>query len=212
MQILAHRGYWNQEIPANSERALCTALTKGYGFESDLRDYQGRLVISHNIADCDSVSADRVFAALAAQQDRYCFAINIKADGLIAGLKDLLIRYPITNYFAFDMSTPQMIEYRAAGLAYFTRQSEFEESLLLYEDAAGVWIDAFIKEDWITPALVDRHLSEGKQVCLVSPDLHGRPYLGFWEKLRTVFPHTDDLMLCTDHPDEARRYFMAKGE
>lgn len=211
MQILAHRGYWNKEIPANSEQALYAALSHGYGFESDLRDYQKRLVISHNMADRDSPRADRIFSALELQKNRFCFAINIKADGLIDALQDLLLRYHITNYFTFDMSLPQMIEYREAGLTYFSRQSEYEERPHLYEDAAGVWIDAFVEEGWITPKLVEQHLSARKRVCLVSPDLHRRPYLAFWSKLRDCFPNTDMLMLCTDHPDEARRYFCTEG-
>ena len=45
MRILAHRGYWNSSIGKNSPEALKTALAKGYGFESDVRDYMGKLVI-----------------------------------------------------------------------------------------------------------------------------------------------------------------------
>jgi len=60
MRILAHRGYWNSSIGKNSPEALKTALAKGYGFESDVRDYMGKLVISHNMAGASSqeVEAD----------------------------------------------------------------------------------------------------------------------------------------------------------
>ena len=51
MQILAHRGYWNEIIPCNSPMALKSAVEKGYGFESDVRDYIGRMVVSHNVAE-----------------------------------------------------------------------------------------------------------------------------------------------------------------
>ena len=91
MNILAHRGYWNENIRNNSSEALRTALEKGYGFESDIRDYNGRLVISHNIADASSADAEEVFRWLAENDDRYCFAINIKSDGL----KSHLLSYSV---------------------------------------------------------------------------------------------------------------------
>ena len=71
MEILAHRGYWNSNIANNSEEALFGALKNGYGFESDIRDYMGRMVISHNIADSSSPDAESVFAELARYGDKY---------------------------------------------------------------------------------------------------------------------------------------------
>ena len=82
MKILAHRGYWNKQIEKNSPVALRTALEKGYGFESDVRDYAGKMVISHNIANASSQDAEELFQWLDEFHDQYCFAINIKADGL----------------------------------------------------------------------------------------------------------------------------------
>ena len=49
MKILAHRGCWNTEIKSNSPQAIRSALERGFGFESDLRDYSGKLVISHDM-------------------------------------------------------------------------------------------------------------------------------------------------------------------
>ena len=172
MEILAHRGYWNSNIANNSEEALFGALKNGYGFESDIRDYMGRMVISHNIADSSSPDAESVFAELARYGDKYCFAINIKADGLKALLMELLGKYGINNYFTFDMSVPQMIEYSEMNIRFFTRQSEYEKNPVMYDQAAGVWIDAFFDDSWITEKLLQDHLTNGKKVCIVSPDLH----------------------------------------
>ena len=93
MKILAHRGYWNGTIKSNSPEALRTALEKGYGFESDVRDYMGKMVISHNIADPSCQDAEEVFRWLREFDDRFCFAINIKADGLKGILKACLDKY-----------------------------------------------------------------------------------------------------------------------
>ena len=166
MEILAHRGYWNSNIANNSEEALFGALKNGYGFESDIRDYMGRMVISHNIADSSSPDAESVFAELARYGDKYCFAINIKADGLKALLMELLGKYGINNYFTFDMSVPQMIEYSEMNIRFFTRQSEYEKNPVMYDQAAGVWIDAFFDDSWITEKLLQDHLTNGKRSAL----------------------------------------------
>lgn len=207
MEILAHRGYWNSDIPNNSPAALSEALKKGYGFESDIRDYCGKLVISHNAADANCQSADEVFAMLKEYGDRFCFAINIKADGLKDMLADMLQKHSINNYFTFDMSVPQMIEYSEMNIRFFTRQSEFEKNPIMYDKSAGVWIDAFFDDSWITEKLLTEHISNGKQVCIVSPDLHKREYLPFWEKLKGYKLDYSKVILCTDFPDQAKSFF-----
>ena len=207
MKILAHRGYWNSEKPGNSPAAIKDALEHGYGFESDLRDYQGKLVISHNIAEETSQDAAEVFQWLHEKQDQFCFAINIKADGLKELIKKQLIENHIKNYFLFDMSVPQMVEFQEMGLTYFTRQSEVEPTPVMCEAAAGVWIDGFWGNDWITEDLLRDHISAKKKVCLVSPELHGRDHLVFWERLLPFQVEWDQVMLCTDIPDEAAIFF-----
>lgn len=207
MRILAHRGYWNAEIQKNSPKALKSALERGYGFESDVRDYMEKMVISHNVANSLSQDAEEVFKWLQEYNDEYCFAVNIKADGLKDILYNLIKKYNINNYFIFDMSVPQMVEYREMGVRYFTRQSEVEQVPCLYEDAAGVWIDGFWSTDWITEELVKKHIAEGKEVCLVSPDLHGNSYMEFWVKMKEWNVDSSKVLLCTDYPDEAKEFF-----
>ncbi len=208
MKILAHRGYWNGTIKSNSPEALRTALEKGYGFESDVRDYMGKMVISHNIADPSCQDAEEVFRWLREFDDRFCFAINIKADGLKGILKACLDKYAISNYFLFDMSVPQMVEFRDLELRFFTRQSEVEPVPCMYEDAAGVWVDGFWSTGWITEKLLEGHLNAGKEICLVSPDLHGsRQYMEFWKKIKQYDLDGAKISVCTDHPDEAKEYF-----
>lgn len=208
MHILAHRGYWNQNIFANSRAAIKAALENGYGFESDVRDYMGRMVISHNIANASCQDAEEVFKWLSEYGNKYCFAINIKADGLKDILKEYFEHYNIKNYFLFDMSVPQMVEFGEMGLRFFTRRSEYETEPVMYEQAAGVWIDGFNRIDWITEELLRNYISDGKEVCLVSPDLHGKTdYMLFWDKLRGWNIDFSKVLLCTDHPDEAREFF-----
>lgn len=207
MRILSHRGYWKKEEEKNSVDAIKKAFDQGLGIESDIRDMNETLVISHNPADSTCPLAEEVFELMKKNQDKYCFAINIKADGLKDMLSELLTKYQLDNYFTFDMSVPQMLEYREKGIRYYTRQSEYEKEPVLYEDAAGVWVDAFEDDEWITEELLQRHLKNGKIVCIVSPDLHKKENLKFWERLSSYKLDWKQMMLCTDNPDEAKVFF-----
>ena len=205
MKILCHRGFWRTTEEKNSLVAIKRATAQGYGFESDVRDYCGQLVISHDIANESSPALDDVLKILADAGDKFCFAINIKSDGLVHKLKTSLEKYSLKNYFVFDMSVPQMLWYRNAGLTLFTRQSEYEKFPLLYEDSAGIWLDAFESDDWISLELIENHLAQGKKVCLVSPELHEREPQTLWALLRQI--KNPDLCLCTDLPTEAENFF-----
>ena len=48
MIILAHRGVWQNPVEKNSAAALRRALENGFGVETDIRDLDGQLVISHD--------------------------------------------------------------------------------------------------------------------------------------------------------------------
>ena len=205
MKILCHRGLWNSPEEKNSLAALTCAVEHGFGFESDVRDYRGRLVISHDIADENSPALEDVLKLLAAAGDKFCFAINIKADGLTHVLKSSLEKYSLENFFVFDMSVPQMLWYRNAGLKFFTRQSEYETVPVLYDEAAGVWLDTFTRDDWLDAALIENRLSCDKAVCVVSPELHGREPHELWARLKPIA--APNLYLCTDLPLEAEKFF-----
>jgi glycerophosphoryl diester phosphodiesterase len=208
MLILSHRGYWKRDEEKNTPIAFERTFRLGFGTELDVRDYCGRLVISHDIPNPGSMD----FKALL---DVYCefdkglfLAINIKADGLQELLLDTLNEYQIENYFVFDMAVPDSLEYLNLGMKVFTRESEFETEPLFYEQADGVWMDEF-RTPWITPQRIKHHLDNGKKVCIVSPELHQMDHLERWKDYMVVSKNLDkrDLMLCTDNIEETRRYF-----
>lgn len=197
-------------IEKNTITAIERSFLSGFGTETDIRDYGGELVISHDIADVSSLLFGSLVNSYLEFGDNLPLALNIKSDGLQALLRQFLEHYGIKNYFVFDMSVPDMIGYCRAGLNFATRESEYETHPVLYQDAAYVWMDMFIS-DWIEESHIERHLSCGKKICIVSPDLHGRPPKGFWERI-ALFACTrgEDVMLCTDYPEEARMLFYAK--
>jgi hypothetical protein len=207
MRIISHRGN-GFGLESNTLAAFEAGFRLGFGIETDIRDYRGRLVISHDIGNDESADAEELFA-LAARHPNCEMAINVKSDGIAALLGEGLRRYGITNYFAFDMSVPQMIEYGGAGIKFFSRQSEYEPCPVLLESAAGVWIDAFQEYGWIDSESIDSYIAAGKSVCIVSPELHGRDCADFWRGLKGF--DCENLALCTDCPAEADKFFN-KGE
>lgn len=207
MIILSHRGYWKSIQEKNTPIAFERSFSLAFGTETDFRDSEGSLVISHDPASKDSLAAEAFFSAYRQHGQDLPLALNIKADGLQKMLAAVLLEYKIQNYFVFDMSVPDMISYIKAGLRVFTRQSDYEPNPVLYEQSQGVWIDGF-NSNWVGEADIENHLNHGKQVCLVSPDLHGRSFDAFWEKLERMPVITSaDVMLCTDYPEEARKIF-----
>ncbi len=61
IEILAHRGIWNKKLKKNSLDALTLALDMGFGIETDIRDRNGVLVISHDMANETDILLDDLF-------------------------------------------------------------------------------------------------------------------------------------------------------
>ena len=108
MDILAHRGKWEKEEDKNSLESLLLALNLNFGIETDVRDFDGKIVISHDIPNKDSIPLNVLFKEYKAIQKEKGFAnpiaLNIKSDGIHEELKKLLIDYEINNYFVFDLA------------------------------------------------------------------------------------------------------------
>ena len=204
MRILAHRGLWDRVEERNTRAALCQAWTLGYGIETDIRDRDGALVVAHDLPSPDCPALDDVLSPDQVPPGTP-IALNLKADGLCDLVKAWIARARHLDAFVFDMSVPEQLKYRNAPC--FTRQSEFEPSPVLYESARGVWLDAF-QSDWWPNSLVERHLAAGKQVALVSPELHGRDHQVRWRSIRdSTWWRSSDVLLCTDFPHAAAAAF-----
>jgi hypothetical protein len=208
MLFLSHRGYWDNDHPKNSIKAFERSFDLGFGTETDFRDRNGILVISHDPATSGAPPASKFFSTLKARDKSLMVAMNVKSDGLQSMFKQAVTEHGIENYFLFDMSVPDALASIRAGLRVFTRQSDFEPVPNFYQEAAGVWMDAFLRDDWLTPGEIALHLNAGKQVCLVSPELHGRPHLPFWKRMLKSNVHLNpSVILCTDIPESAKFYF-----
>jgi hypothetical protein len=207
MRILSHRGLFRRPDERNTLVAFRRSFEAGFGIETDVRDLQRALVISHDPPDAAAPSFRDLLTLHREVGPQTPLAINVKSCGLAGAIGDLLREFGVRSSFVFDMSVPDALEYLRAGLPAFTRLSEVEQQPAFYQQARGVWIDCF-REDWITESVVSRHLVAGKQVALVSPELHGRSHEPVWQRWAAMScAGSDALYICTDHPEAARQLF-----
>jgi glycerophosphoryl diester phosphodiesterase len=207
MEFLAHRGHWQERRDANTPGAFARAWSGGFGIETDLRDRDGGVVISHDPPVAAAMTLEALFGDYAAKGGQTTLALNIKSDGLQRAIMDAVARHRIKNYFVFDMSVPDSLHFLRAGQPVFVRLSEYEAESPLLDRAAGVWLDAF-EEEWWTLDTIRSLTGRGKSVAIVSPELHGRAHAQLWHRLRDLEPAASArVLLCTDFPDAASKVF-----
>lgn len=214
MEILAHRGLWRIEEHQNSLESLILAFKSGFGIETDVRDFNGDLVLSHDIPDAQESypTLEALFMEYLRIGCSSTIAINIKSDGLQDHLKKLLSRYEIKNYFVFDMSIPEAWRYINQDFKVFIRKSDVETVASFGKFTNGIWIDELVTP-WITSGIIMNYTSFEGALAIVSPELHCRDKTYLWSELRAAisdgFP-MEKILLCTDFPVEARSYFNGR--
>lgn len=211
MEIIAHRGFWDKADDQNTLDSFIAALSHGFGIETDLRDFNGEIVISHDVPSAASLSMEDFINEYVLITEKYDnspnLALNIKSDGLQDEVKKILTSHNISNYFFFDMSVPDTLGFIKSNLKLFTRRSEFEDENKLIDQADGIWLDQF-HGIWFNFSLINDYLNRGKKVCVVSPELHRREFKEFWTELReNITSDHENIMICTDYPIEAERFF-----
>jgi hypothetical protein len=205
MKYLAHRGLWNLKIQKNSIEAIKSALSSGYGLETDIRDYMNRLVISHDVPTIES--KELLISDFSLLEDGQLIAWNIKSDGLIPLINSNFSQKLMNHSVFFDMSIPETVMYKKKGMPYLVRLSEYERLNSLFEDSRGVWIDSF-HDQWDEIDSVEDVLNTNKIVIFVSPELHGRDQSQLWQLIKKQGLHeNENVYLCTDYPVLAKEYF-----
>jgi hypothetical protein len=215
MEILAHRGIWSDKDEQNSLLGLEKAIVAGFGVELDVRDYCGRLVLSHDIADDQSPSFVEFLNLYSRYGANSTLAINIKSDGLATMVSDALGYFGITaNYFCFDMSVPEQFPYLRRGLLVAQRVSPFDFVPTVFDREKPAWVDSFGDSN-LPVATLDTLAMRSIPIACVSTELHGREHTQMWCTLQTwLSRHTpavhSRMMLCTDFPYDAEEYFNGR--
>jgi hypothetical protein len=207
MNIIAHRGYWLNPSEKNTLVAFSRALEHGFGIETDFRDLNGKLVISHDVPLDGAIKVDEFFKLYKQYSVPVPIALNIKSDGLYSLVKNLISESGMSNYFVFDMSLPDTRGYLIERIPVFIRMSEYETAPAFLDQSCGVWLDAF-ESEWYDEEVIQNILDKEKQVAIVSPELHRRSHLELWQFLKKYNFHKNVLVsLCTDFPLDAKDYF-----
>lgn len=208
MIIISHRGLWKNTEEKNKKQAFINSFRLGYGTEADLRDIKGKIIISHDMPKGDELSFEELLQLMDGRN--LPLALNIKADGQIEAILELLAKYNHTNYFTFDMSIPDLVVQCEAGANAFSGMSDVQPLPIMLQNVCGIWLDSF-NSDWYQAELVDSILTSGKKVCIVSSDLHKRDTEDQWNKIKSVKQiDSSNLILCTDQPIEATKFFYGK--
>lgn len=164
MNFIAHRINTTEELHA---------LPREYGVEVDLRDCNDRLILSH-----DPFSNGEDFEDYLKHYNHGTMILNIKSERIEHRALELLKKYNIKNYFFLDSSFPMIFLLSSQGESNIAlRFSEYEGLDTIWAmkgKVRWVWVDCFTK----LPINSENYrlLKEnGFKICLVSPELQGRP-------------------------------------
>lgn len=164
MKVIAHR--------RNTIESLGQTPVK-YGVEVDIRSNGDELIIHH-----DPFVPGESFENWISAYRHGTLILNVKEEGLEERLITIMQSRGITDYFFLDQSFPFLVKYSRLGIHQSAvRVSEFESvdtALTLQGKVDWVWVDCFTRFPLDTAGA--RILQEaGFKLCLVSPELQGRP-------------------------------------
>ena len=212
-QVFAHRGLWKAVgLAGNSREAIVNSLRNGFSLETDIRDINQRIVVSHDPTHSASafLTLETLLDELQARGNgQQTVALNVKADGLAlieSRVFDQVRELQDQVYF-FDMSIPETLRYSRASLPFGIRASEYESITEIGDSLwpsrpSAVWVDGF-HGDWFLErdGASILKLADSLLVTIVSPELHGRDSSRLEAWFKKHAPDNKNLTVCTDYPE-----------
>lgn len=192
MNLISHRRNTIEELKSTPSE---------YGVEVDIRSDNGQLVIHH-----DPFAQGENFEDWIKNYRHGTLILNVKEEGLEMRLIDLMKKHGITDYFFLDQSFPFLIKWSNLGERHCAvRVSEFESietALTLAGKIDWVWVDCFTKFP-LSSEDADRLQDAGFKLCLVSPELQGRPAESAIPELAKLLAerHISADAICTKKPE-----------
>src|SRR3989339_1891799 len=164
MKFIAHR--------INTIKELKN-VPQEYGVEVDLRAYGNNIIMQH-----DPFKEGENFEEYLKHYKHKTIILNIKSERIEHKALELLSKYGIKEYFFLDSSFPMIYLLSEKGEKNIAiRFSEFESIETVKRmrgKATWVWVDCFTKLP-INRKIYTLLKNLGFKLCLVSPDLVGRP-------------------------------------
>lgn len=148
-------------------------LSPKIAIEFDVRDSNGRLIVTHDPFKSGPFLEDFLLFC----RDRFLI-VNIKSSGIEPEVLRYLGEQQITEFFLLDCSPPMMKHLSDLGETRLAvRYSELEgiDTVLKWAGRAQwVWVDCFFS--YILTQEIETLLhAKGFKICMVSPELQGRP-------------------------------------
>lgn len=192
MRIIAHRRNAIAELEATPTQ---------YGVEVDIRSHGERLIIHH-----DPFREGEDFERWMQSFRHGTLILNVKEEGLEARLLEIMKRSAVEDFFFLDQSFPFLVKWARNGeRRCAVRVSEFESvdtALTLAGKVDWVWVDCFTRFP-LTTESAGRLQQAGFKLCLVSPELQGRPPETEIPRLRATLASLRIAAeaVCTKRPD-----------
>jgi len=172
-----------------------------WGVEFDVHAFGDRLVVAHE-PFIDGI----LFSDFISQTKGRFLAVNIKEEGIEGTVISELKNKNISNFFLFDVTTPQVFRLgKTYSKVLAIRYSQLEKIDLSESRkfAKYLWLDTFNGEFWLNKSLIREIKNLGFNICFVSPELH-RPPIGnkytFYQNLlkhENMFDEGDSI--CTKY-------------
>lgn len=160
MQIVAHR--------INTIEQLQTTPSE-YGIEFDVRESINGIIVTH-----DPWSPGIPLDVFLSHCHHAFYIVNVKCEGIEYEILRLLKDFCIENFFLLDCSFPMIVKLMRIGEnRTAVRLSEYEH-FINADWVKWIWIDVFTKLP-LTRDECQSLRSRGFKLCLVSPELQGRP-------------------------------------
>ncbi|MDX2083965.1 MAG: hypothetical protein SFZ03_01075 [Candidatus Melainabacteria bacterium] len=156
--------------------AELNALPSSVGVEVDFRDRGERLILQHDpFVDGEDALP---FLQQYAKKVQGTLILNIKSERIELRLLPLLAQLEITNFFFLDSSFPMLYQLSEKGetrqAVRFSELESLETVLKLKNRVQWVWVDCFSQLP-LTDRVYHELKDYGFRLCLVSPELQGRP-------------------------------------
>lgn len=173
------------------------AVPLHHGVEIDIRS-DGENLILHHDPFCKGTNFEEWLEYF----NHRFIILNVKEEGIEGRIQELLDKRNIKDYFYLDLSFPFLIKIMKKGqkniAVRFSEYESIETCLTLAGKVDWVWVDCITK----FPLTEDNYmrLSEHFRICLVSPELLGRPREEIQEIKKKISGRRID-MICTKLPD-----------
>ncbi|MEI8012252.1 MAG: WecB/TagA/CpsF family glycosyltransferase [Candidatus Omnitrophota bacterium] len=144
-----------------------------FGVELDLRDRGDRLILQH-----DPFKEGEDFEEFLKHYHHGLMILNIKSERIELRVLELVKKYGVRDYFFLDSSFPMIRQLAWAGesgvAVRFSELEGMDTVLAVKGRVKWVWVDCFSRLPIDHDAFL-RLKEAGFRLCLVSPELQGRP-------------------------------------